>query len=45
MTILFITTIPPKSIIAPLLLFVYLLHYAHSLMKIAWPGLFPEWNV
>lgn len=31
-----------KSILPSLLLFIYLLHYIHSLMKIAWPDLFLE---
>lgn len=42
MIILFIKAIKKKSILPSLLLFIYLLHYIHSLMKIAWPDLFLE---
>lgn len=42
MIILFIKTIKKICILPSLLLFVYLSHYIHSLMKIAWPDLFLE---
>lgn len=42
MIILFIKTIKKKSILPSLLLFIYLLHYIYSLMRIAWPDLFLE---